>query len=126
MKNCDSSKKFFVSCQDMGIKEDLGLAATAHKNFRKIRSVTSPFVPEIQIEIQNFDPKSSQKLEINLQILKKIAKTQPKLNFKSKKATNSFDLYMRFLPTCFHWLVAATLKTLSSIYKRVVLNEAQV
>ena len=49
MKNCDSSKKFFVSCQDMGINKDLGVAATAHKNVGKIRSVTSPFVPEVQI-----------------------------------------------------------------------------
>ena len=49
MKNCDSSKKFFVSCQDMGINKDLGVAATAHKNVRKIRSVTSDFVPKVQI-----------------------------------------------------------------------------
>ena len=49
MKKCDCSPKFFVSCQDMGINKDLGVAATAHKNVRRIRSVTSPFLPGVQI-----------------------------------------------------------------------------
>ena len=69
MKKCDCSPKFFVSCQDMGINKDLGVAATAHKNVRRIRSVTSPFLPEANFEIQIFDPKSSQKLKIKMQIL---------------------------------------------------------